>query len=135
MRFLFCFIVLLGFCAAMTKDVIALAVEIKETGKASSSVQELSVVDVPLGDVRILALSFDDSTLAASVGGDVHFFSVNSLLADKVKLIWFSHFLMFWTRFILLYFIFHWTWISKFHYLAIRTLNSKFRSNSGPIAS
>ncbi|EXB53601.1 hypothetical protein L484_005150 [Morus notabilis] len=72
-----------GFCVARTEELIALALEIKESGKASSSVQQCSVVDVPLREVQILALSFDDSTLAAAVGGDVHFFSVDSLLADK----------------------------------------------------
>ncbi|KAL5563783.1 hypothetical protein UlMin_033530 [Ulmus minor] len=71
-----------GFCVAMTKDVIALANEIKEK-RSSSSVLELSLVDVLLGEVRILALSFDNSTLAASVGGDVHFFSVDLFLHDQ----------------------------------------------------
>ncbi|KAF3448907.1 hypothetical protein FNV43_RR09624 [Rhamnella rubrinervis] len=58
---------------ARTKDVIALALECKETGSVSS-IQESSVVDVPLaGNVHILAVSFDNSTLAASVAHDIHF--------------------------------------------------------------
>ncbi|KAF3449046.1 hypothetical protein FNV43_RR09770 [Rhamnella rubrinervis] len=73
-----------GFCVARTKDVIALALECKETGSVSS-IQESSVVDVPLaGNVHILAVSFDNSTLAASVAHDIHFFSVDSLIGDKV---------------------------------------------------
>lgn len=68
-----------GFCVARTEAVIELAKEIKEKG-SGSSIQELSVVDVPIANVRILALSTDSSTLAASVGGDIHFFSVDSLL-------------------------------------------------------
>ncbi|RVX12998.1 Nuclear pore complex protein NUP214 [Vitis vinifera] len=66
-----------GFCVARTEAVIELAKEIKEKG-SGSSIQELSVVDVPIANVRILALSTDSSTLAASVGGDIHFFSVDS---------------------------------------------------------
>lgn len=84
-EFGFCII---GFCVARTKDVIGLALESKETGGGSSSIQELSVADVPLsGNVHILALSFDNFTLAASVAHDVHFFHVNSLVGDKVKLL------------------------------------------------
>ncbi|XP_024935025.2 nuclear pore complex protein NUP214 isoform X1 [Ziziphus jujuba] len=72
-----------GFCVARTKDVIGLALETKEKGNGSS-IQESSIVDVPLsGNVRILALSFDNSTLAVSVANDIHFFSVDSLIDDK----------------------------------------------------
>lgn len=71
---------------ARTEAVIELAKEIKEKG-SGSSIQELSVVDVPIANVRILALSTDSSTLAASVGGDIHFFSVDSLL-NKVGILW-----------------------------------------------
>ena len=70
---------------ARTKDVIDLAKDIKETGTCSS-IEDLSVVDVPIGKVHILALStIDDSTLAVSVAADIHFFNVNSLL-NKVLL-------------------------------------------------
>lgn len=63
-----------------TKDVIA-------ASKNSSRVcvQEIALVDVPVGDVRILSLSADDSILAASVDDEIHFFSVDSLL-NKVHM-------------------------------------------------
>ncbi|CAL5404785.1 unnamed protein product [Camellia sinensis] len=70
-----------GFCVTRTKDVIKSAKEIEEKG-IGLSIQELGVVDVPIGKVYILALSANSSTLAASIGGDIHFFSVSSLL-DK----------------------------------------------------
>lgn len=76
--------VYLGFFAARTKDVMDAANDMKAKGTASS-IQDLCVVDVPLGKVHILALSADSSTLAVSVAADIHFFSVNSLL-DKVCL-------------------------------------------------
>lgn len=75
----------LGFYVAKTKDIIELAKEIKKRGKGSGSIQELSIVDVPIGRVSILALSTDSSTLAACVGGNVHLFSVASLI-NKVLL-------------------------------------------------
>lgn len=69
---------------ARTKDLIDAAKDMKEKGKGCC-VQELSVVDVPLEKVHILALSNDDSTLAVTLSHSpmVHFFSVNMLL-DKV---------------------------------------------------
>ncbi|KAF8398619.1 hypothetical protein HHK36_017550 [Tetracentron sinense] len=68
-----------GFCVARTKDVIESATEIGEKGNGSS-IQELSLVDVSIGRVYILALSTDSTMIAASVGGEIYFFSVNSLL-------------------------------------------------------
>ncbi|XP_058196407.1 nuclear pore complex protein NUP214-like isoform X2 [Rhododendron vialii] len=68
-----------GFCVARTKDIIDSANEIAERGNGSS-IKELSVVDVPIGQVYILALSADSSTLAACIDGKIHFFSVTSLL-------------------------------------------------------
>ncbi|KAI8008473.1 Nuclear pore complex protein NUP214 [Camellia lanceoleosa] len=68
-----------GFCVTRTKDVIESAKEIEEKG-IGLSIKELSVVDVPIGKVYILALSAGSSTLAASIGGDIHFYSVSSLL-------------------------------------------------------
>ncbi|KAI3738793.1 hypothetical protein L2E82_28952 [Cichorium intybus] len=68
-----------GFCVARTKDVMNTAEELKNGG-SGSCIQELSVVDVSLGKVSILALSADSSMLAASVGSDLHFFSVEGLL-------------------------------------------------------
>lgn len=54
--------------------------ESAKEGGSGSSIQELSVVDVPIGKVSILALSADSSTLAATIGGDLHFFAVTALL-------------------------------------------------------
>ncbi|KAE8672042.1 Detected protein of unknown function [Hibiscus syriacus] len=74
-----------GFLVARTKDVIDLAKDIKEND-TSSSIEDLSVVDVPIGKVHILALSTtDDTILAASVAADINFFSVNSLLTKDIK--------------------------------------------------
>ncbi|PSR90284.1 Nuclear pore complex protein [Actinidia chinensis var. chinensis] len=68
-----------GFCVARTTDIIESAKAIEEK-VGGSSVKELSVVDVPIGKVYILALSADSSTLAASIDGNIHFFCVTSLL-------------------------------------------------------
>ncbi|KAA8550937.1 hypothetical protein F0562_002621 [Nyssa sinensis] len=73
-----------GFCVTRTKDVLESAKEIEDKG-SGLSLQELSVVDVPIGKVHILALSADSSTLAASIGGEIHFFSVNSLVSKGQK--------------------------------------------------
>lgn len=67
---------------------MASAAEMEEKG-SYSSVQELSIVDVPLPNLHILALSTDSSTLAATVDADIHFFSVESLL-HKVLLLAFT---------------------------------------------
>ncbi|XP_031741375.1 nuclear pore complex protein NUP214 isoform X2 [Cucumis sativus] len=72
-----------GFFVVRIKDVIASAEEIKNGG-TGSSVQDLSIVDVSIGKVHILAVSTDNSVLAAVVAGDVHIFSVQSLL-DKAE--------------------------------------------------
>lgn len=58
--------------------------EIKDKG-SGSSIMELSIVDVSIGKVRILSLSPDSSTLAASVGRDVHFFFVDALLSKVMR--------------------------------------------------
>ncbi|OMO57814.1 Nuclear pore complex protein [Corchorus olitorius] len=74
-----------GFLVARTKDVIDLAKDIKEKG-SSSSIEDLSLVDVPIGKLNILALSIaDESTLAVSVAADIHFFNVDSLLNKDIK--------------------------------------------------
>ncbi|CAA0829036.1 Nuclear pore complex protein NUP214 [Striga hermonthica] len=73
-----------GFYVARTKDVIATAEESKEKQKGQS-LQELSLVDVPIEKVSILALSADDSLLAASVDSYVHFFAVSALLHKEKK--------------------------------------------------
>ncbi|KAI3826581.1 hypothetical protein L1987_00629 [Smallanthus sonchifolius] len=68
-----------GFSVARMKDVMGAAEELKN-GAQGSCIQELSVVDVSLGNVSILALSSDSSMLAASVGLSIYFFSVDGLL-------------------------------------------------------
>ncbi|XP_043690132.1 nuclear pore complex protein NUP214-like [Telopea speciosissima] len=75
-----------GFCVAKTRDVIEAAKEIKEKNRGSC-IQDLSIVDVPIGKAYILALSTDFSTLAVTVGGVVHLFSVDSLL-NKVNVVY-----------------------------------------------
>ncbi|KAK7357242.1 hypothetical protein VNO80_16526 [Phaseolus coccineus] len=75
-----------GFFVAKTKDLIDSANEFKEKGNGSP-VEQLSLVDVPIGRVRALALSTDNLTLAAvaSVSGDIWFYSVESFLNKEVK--------------------------------------------------
>ncbi|KAK4441074.1 Nuclear pore complex protein [Sesamum alatum] len=73
-----------GFCVARTKDVMASAEEIKEK-QTGPSVQELSLVNVSIGKVSILALSADDSLLAVTTGNHVHFFAVSALLHKDQK--------------------------------------------------
>uniref|UniRef100_M4EPY1 Nuclear pore complex protein NUP214 n=1 Tax=Brassica campestris TaxID=3711 RepID=M4EPY1_BRACM len=73
-----------GFLVGRTKDVIAASKN--SNGKGSRvCIQEIALVDVPVGDVRILSLSADDSILAASVDAEIHFFSVDSLLNKDAK--------------------------------------------------
>ncbi|MED6124122.1 hypothetical protein PIB30_056125 [Stylosanthes scabra] len=73
-----------GFFVVKTKDVIDSAKEFKEKG-SGSLVQQLSLVDVSIGRVHCLALSTDNSTLAASVSGDIRFYSVPNFLNKEVK--------------------------------------------------
>ncbi|KAK9058519.1 hypothetical protein SSX86_023361 [Deinandra increscens subsp. villosa] len=68
-----------GFSVVRMKDVMDAAEELKN-GVESSCIQELSVVNVSLGNVSILALSADSSMLAASDGLNLYFFSVDGLL-------------------------------------------------------
>ncbi|KAK1365650.1 nuclear pore complex protein NUP214 [Heracleum sosnowskyi] len=72
-----------GFCVAKTRDVI----DASNKSQGRASVQELSVVDVPIGKVSILALSADSSTLVVSVddSAHLHFFSVTDLLKKERK--------------------------------------------------
>ncbi|XP_022945173.1 nuclear pore complex protein NUP214 isoform X1 [Cucurbita moschata] len=77
-----------GFFVVRTTDVVASAKEMKNGG-TGSSIQDLSIVDVSVGKVHVLALSNDNSFLAAVVAGDVHLFSVDSLL-DKAEKPYFS---------------------------------------------
>ncbi|CAN0887469.1 Nuclear pore complex protein NUP214 [Linum grandiflorum] len=75
-----------GFCVARTKDVIDAAVQMTGTSNSDSPcVQQLSFVDVPIANVCILSLSADSSTLAVAAGGQLHFFTVASLLNKDVE--------------------------------------------------
>ncbi|ONK62815.1 uncharacterized protein A4U43_C07F8420 [Asparagus officinalis] len=69
----------IGFFVARTDDVVGAAKEIKEKGKGPS-VEDVALLDVKAGGISILAVSGDESTLAAAVGGKILFFSVPSLL-------------------------------------------------------
>ncbi|KAL5707816.1 hypothetical protein ACHQM5_018674 [Ranunculus cassubicifolius] len=69
-----------GFYVVRTKDAIEAAKLSKEKKERCCCIQELSVVDVRIGKVRILAVSKDSSTLAAVVGFDVYFYSTEALL-------------------------------------------------------
>ncbi|CAN8287972.1 unnamed protein product [Cochlearia groenlandica] len=73
-----------GFFVGRTKDVILASKNSKE--KVSRvCLQDLCLVDVPVGYVRILSLSEDDSILAVTVAAVIHFFYVDSLLKKDVK--------------------------------------------------
>ena len=61
------------------------AKEYKEKGNGSP-IQHLSLADVPIGKVHVLALSTDNSILAASISGDIRFYSVHNFLS-KVMLV------------------------------------------------
>ena len=66
---------------ARTQDVIDAAIGIKEKdSSSSSSIQHVSLVDVPIGKAHILTLSTDSSTLAVSVDAHIYLFHVHSLL-------------------------------------------------------
>ncbi|CAL0329919.1 unnamed protein product [Lupinus luteus] len=73
-----------GFFVVRTKDVIDSAKQFKDKG-TGSSVEELSLVDVSIGRVHILALSTDNSLLAASVSGQIQFYLVDSFANKEVK--------------------------------------------------
>ncbi|PIA53292.1 hypothetical protein AQUCO_00900103v1 [Aquilegia coerulea] len=68
-----------GFYVAKTRDAIEAAKLLKEKGKGYS-IEDISVVNIQIGRISILALSKDSSTLVASVGAHLHFYSVTSLL-------------------------------------------------------
>ncbi|KAI9121816.1 hypothetical protein K1719_007206 [Acacia pycnantha] len=73
-----------GFFVARTNAVMDSAKEFKEKG-SGSPIEQLSIAAVSIGKVHILALSTDNSTVAASVSGDIHFFLVDNLLSKDVK--------------------------------------------------
>ncbi|KAF9597285.1 hypothetical protein IFM89_016426 [Coptis chinensis] len=64
-----------GFYVVRTKDVIQGAKERK-----GCCIEEMSVVNVQIGRVNIVAVSRDCSTLAACVGAKIYFFEIESLL-------------------------------------------------------
>ncbi|XP_024313585.1 nuclear pore complex protein NUP214 isoform X2 [Brachypodium distachyon] len=73
-----------GFMAVRTKALIEASKEARAKGKASTRcARDCCVADVPLPGVSLLALSGDDSVLAACTGTEIHFFSPASLLTDK----------------------------------------------------
>ncbi|XP_044964279.1 nuclear pore complex protein NUP214 isoform X1 [Hordeum vulgare subsp. vulgare] len=73
-----------GFIAARTKALIEASKEAREKGKASTRcAQDCCVTDVSLPGVTLLALSRDESVLAACTGSEIQFFSATSLLTDK----------------------------------------------------
>ncbi|KAM0947960.1 putative transcription factor WD40-like family [Dioscorea sansibarensis] len=67
-----------GFMVAETPEVIRMAKEIKEKGKGPS-VLDSCFLDVKIGKISILALSVDSQWLAAVVGCDVRFYSIENL--------------------------------------------------------
>lgn len=69
-----------GFCVVKTTELIRLANDLKNNQQKESTVQELSIVDVSLAGIGILALSRDDLILVVSVEGWVHFFRVPELV-------------------------------------------------------
>ncbi|CAO2835867.1 unnamed protein product [Amaranthus hypochondriacus] len=73
-----------GFCVSKIKDVVDAAKEIKDKG-SGCSIQELSVVNVNIGRVSILALSVDSSLISSVGGGVIQCFSVDSLFKQDTK--------------------------------------------------
>ncbi|KAL6657342.1 hypothetical protein ACP70R_005122 [Stipagrostis hirtigluma subsp. patula] len=73
-----------GFVAVRTKELIEASKEAREKGKASTRcAQDCCVADVPLPGVSLLALSRDESVLAACTDSEIQFFSLASLLTHK----------------------------------------------------
>nr|AWA44593.1 hypothetical protein SO77L24_000003 [Saccharum officinarum] len=73
-----------GFIAVRTKELIEASKEAREKGKASTRcAQDCCVADVPLPGVSLIALSHDESVLAACTHTEIQFFSLASLLTHK----------------------------------------------------
>ncbi|CAD6210215.1 unnamed protein product [Miscanthus lutarioriparius] len=73
-----------GFIAVRTKELIEASKEAREKGKASTRcAQDCYVADVPLPGVSLIALSHDESVLAACTDTEIQFFSLASLLTHK----------------------------------------------------
>lgn len=69
-----------GFCVVKTAELLRLAEDLKNNQQKASTIKELSIADVPLAGVCILALSGDGLNLAVSVEGWVHLFHVPDLV-------------------------------------------------------
>ncbi|KAH9317872.1 hypothetical protein KI387_019641, partial [Taxus chinensis] len=69
-----------GFYVAKTAELLRVVEDLKDNPQKALTVQNASMVDIALGGVSILTLSSDGLTLAACVGGTVHFFSVPDLV-------------------------------------------------------
>lgn len=68
-----------------TKELIEASKEAREKGKSSTRcAQDCCVADVPLPGVSLIALSHDESVLAACTHTEIQFFSLASLLTHKV---------------------------------------------------
>ncbi|KAI5667149.1 hypothetical protein M9H77_17002 [Catharanthus roseus] len=63
---------------------MAAARKIEDEGSVPS-LQDICMVDIPIGKVSVLALSTGDSWLAASVENQLHFFSISALLRKEQK--------------------------------------------------
>lgn len=73
-----------GFYVVRTEEAMKAAEKIKEG--IGPTIEEICMLNIPLGKVSILTLSSGDSTLAASVENELHFFSIGALLhKDKLK--------------------------------------------------
>jgi len=71
--------------AVRTKELIQASKEARDKGKASTRcAMDCCIADVPLPGVSLLALSHDDSVLAACTDSEIHYFSLASLLTHKV---------------------------------------------------
>jgi nuclear pore complex protein Nup214 len=72
--------------AVRTRELIEASREAREKGKASTRcAQDCCVADVPLPGASLLALSRDESVLAACTDTEIHFFSLASLLTHKAS--------------------------------------------------
>lgn len=72
-----------GFYVVRTEEAMTAAEKIKEG--SGPSIQEICMVDIPLGKVSVLTLSSGDSLLAASVENKLHVFSMSALLHKEKK--------------------------------------------------
>jgi nuclear pore complex protein Nup214 len=82
--------------ASRTKELIEASKEARDKGKASTRcAEDCCIADVPLPGVSLLALSHDDSVLAACTDTEIHFFSLASLLTHKACIVLFTDLISF----------------------------------------